>query len=180
MFAVSENICIFVLPRIAYFTDSRITYKESVYSAGSLSDNSIAVGLRFLAEHSERARPFSFIYTVINFFQKMPRIEKVSSTKVNNSNLSAQPIHKFRIRITSHLTKNPKLCANIFGWTNILSIFVVRQTQKIVFQSKSIHIIPQIKRGFFSAYLLENNRYGFVAKQGNSSAYSFLSLTVNF
>lgn len=98
MFAVSENICIFVMPRIAYFTDSRITYKESVYSAGSLSDNSISVGLRFLAEHSERARPFSFIYTVINFFQKMPRIEKVSSTKVNNSNLSAQPIHKFRVK----------------------------------------------------------------------------------
>lgn len=177
MFAVSENICIFVLPRIAYFTDSRITYKESVYSAGSLSDNSIAVGLRFLAEHSERARPFSFIYTVINFFQKMPRIEKVSSTKVNNSNLSAQSTHKFRVKISNYLSKNPKLCANVFGYSKILSIFVV--------PNKLIHSINPIdslyfryKAGFSGlSYFRVDSLFGDI-KEG--LAHSLLLSTVKY
>ena len=63
-------------------------------------DDSILVGSWSLA----RLRGLRlFVLYMFNFFPTMPKIEKVSSTKVNNSNLSAQPIHKFRVKITSSL-----------------------------------------------------------------------------
>ena len=178
MFAVSENICIFVIAKVTYkFREINRFHIQNRDKRG-VSWYLFFTELIGLWRVNRNAPLHSFIPLTVNF-RPMPKSSK-NHSEPNNSTQAVSTIHRFRIRITSHLTKNPKLCANIFGLTNILSIFVVRQTQKIVFQSKSIHIIPQIKRGFFSAYLLENNRYGFVAKQGNSSAYSFLSLTVNF
>ncbi len=61
-----------------------------------------------------------------------------------------------------------------------ICIFVMRNVQRVVFQSKDIHNIIAIKRGLSPAYLLENNRYGRFAKHGGNLAYSFLLLTVNF
>ena len=67
-----------LLPRIADLTESRITYKDTANKAGSLSDNSTTVGLRFLAELQRGLALFVYVLQ-LTFFQRMPRIEKVSA-----------------------------------------------------------------------------------------------------
>lgn len=67
-----------LLPRIADLTESRITYKDTANKAGSLSDNSTSVGLRFLAELQRGLALFVYVLQ-LTFFQRMPRIEKVSA-----------------------------------------------------------------------------------------------------
>ncbi len=175
MFAVSENICIFVMPRNVRITESKRYIQNRNNKAGFLRQFYFG-SLAFLGGN-KGASPVLFCTYCKNFFLKMPRNEKVSSTKVNNSNLSAQPTHKFRIRITSHLTKNPKLCANIFGWTNILSIFVV--------PNKLIHSINPIdslyfryKAGFSGlSYFRVDSLFGDI-KEG--LAHSLLLSTVKY
>lgn len=100
MFAVSENICIFVLRNIVKATKSNSYIQNRNNKAGFLRQfyfGSLAV---FRKQKGSLA---SLIINISNFYLKMRNTEKVSSTKVNNSNLSAQSTHKFRIRITSYL-----------------------------------------------------------------------------
>ena len=176
MFAVSENMITFVIAK-DYERKFTIAYKKTANKAGLLLDDSILIGSWSLA----RLRGLRlFVLYMFNFFPTMPKIEEVSSTKVNNSNLSARPTHKFRVKISNYLSKNPKLCANVFGYSKNVCIFVMRTVQRIVSQSKDTHNIIAIKRGLFPAYLLEDNRYGLFAKHGGNLAYSFLLLTVNF
>lgn len=100
MFAVSENICIFVLPRIhksVRLINAHTDYRNKAGLSCSTSSGDRRCG--FLAELTEGLALFFINKT---FDLQMPRIVK-SSSAMNNSSSTAQSIHRFRIRITSHL-----------------------------------------------------------------------------
>ncbi len=85
MFAVSENMCMFVMPNNVIYTDNHVTYSIA-NKARSFSDNLISVRLRCLAKLPGGLA--SLLCTIINFFPKMPNNEKVINGEPNNSNLT--------------------------------------------------------------------------------------------
>lgn len=177
MFAVSKNICIFVVPNHLNSSESDKTYRKTVYTTGSLSGDSTSVDSGGLAT-IQRGLVHSFFIHIINLvFSKMPNHQTKLTDLPNNSTQAVSTIHKFRIRITSHLTNNLKLCANIFGYSKILSIFVL--------PNKLIHSINPIdslyfryKAGFSGlSYFRVDSLFGDI-KEG--LAHSLLLSTVKY
>ena len=95
MFAKSETLPIFVLPRIGNYVSSNV-HTLTAHKAGLLFENSTYVVFQFLAELGGSASLFIYIQRL--FSNKMPRTEKVS-TAANNSTRIA---HTFRVKIHSY------------------------------------------------------------------------------
>ncbi len=98
-------------------------------------------------------------------------------SELNNSTQTVPTIHRFRVKISNHLSKNSKLCANVFGYSKILSIFVL--------PNKLIHSINPIdslyfryKAGFSGlSYFRVDSLFGDI-KEG--LAHSLLLSTVKY
>ena len=98
MFAKSETLPIFVLPRTGNYVSSNV-HTLTAYKAGLLFENSTYVVFQFLAELGGSASLFIHIQQL--FSNKMPRTEKVSIA-ANNSTRIAHTSHTFRVKIHSY------------------------------------------------------------------------------
>lgn len=77
MFAVSENIAMFVVPNSENYTGSHATYESAIIKRSSLSDDSTPVGSRCLAKH--KGDSASFVIHILQVFQTMPNSENLNA-----------------------------------------------------------------------------------------------------
>lgn len=68
MFAVSENMRMFVVANSESRAGSRIIYESAILKRGSLSDDSTSVGSRCLPKH--KGDSASFVIHTTNFFSE--------------------------------------------------------------------------------------------------------------
>lgn len=101
-----------LLPRVADLTESRVTYKDAAYKAGSLSDNSTSVGLRFLAELQRGLALFVYVLQ-LTFFRKCQESEKLAKMYKVHPMLRLTPVTALN-PFYSFLTRKSSIVSNLF------------------------------------------------------------------
>lgn len=101
-----------LLPRIADLTESRITYKDTANKAGSLSDNSTSVGLRFLAELQRGLALFVYVLQ-LTFFRKCQESKKLAKMYKVHLMLRLTPVTALNPSYPSR-TRKSSIVSNLF------------------------------------------------------------------